>query len=108
MRVTTDTMRKDNDHLLAGAWWVILNPLDLIVCLFSAKKMKDTLSSFLVNMPGIIDTPGSQDNSTLQGIVDKPPGKSFYPHKKIISVDISIKSIVNWVFRITQGDSCIY
>ena len=28
----------------------------------SAKKMKDSLSSFLPNLPGVIDTPGSQDN----------------------------------------------
>ena len=29
IRPTTDTMREDNDHLLAVAWWVILNSLDL-------------------------------------------------------------------------------
>ena len=40
--------------------------------------MKDTLSSFLVNMPGIIDTPGSQDNSSLRGIIDKPPGSNSF------------------------------
>lgn len=44
---------------------------------FLAKKMKDSLASFLPNMPGIIDTPGSQDNSSLRGIIEKPPGKKM-------------------------------
>ena len=39
-----------------------------------AKKMKDSLSSFLPNLPGVIDTPGSQDNSSLRGLIEKPPG----------------------------------
>ena len=30
----TDTMRENNDHLLAGAWWVILNSLDLFLHFF--------------------------------------------------------------------------
>lgn len=29
---------------------------------FSGKKLKEQLSSFLPNLPGIIDTPGHQDN----------------------------------------------
>ena len=29
---------------------------------FTGKKMKDSLSSFLTNLPGVIDTPGSLDN----------------------------------------------
>ena len=37
--------------------------------------MKDSLSSFLPNLPGVIDTPGSQDNSSLRGLIEKPPGK---------------------------------
>ena len=45
------------------------------ILLFLAKKMKDSLASFLPNMPGIIDTPGSQDNSSLRGIIEKPPGR---------------------------------
>ena len=40
-----------------------------------AKKMKDSLSSFLPNLPGVIDTPGSQDNSSLRGLIEKPPGR---------------------------------
>ena len=43
-----------------------------------AKKMKDSLSSFLPNLPGVIDTPGSQDNSSLRGLIEKPPGKWTY------------------------------
>lgn len=47
----------------------------------STKKMKDNLSSFLPNMPGMIDSPGGQDNSSLRGIIDKPPvcGKELLP-----------------------------
>ena len=41
----------------------------------TTKKMKESLSSFLPNMPGLIDSPGSQDNSSLRGIIEKPPGK---------------------------------
>ena len=37
--------------------------------------MKDTLSSFLPQLPGVIDTPGNQDNSSLRGLIEKPPGK---------------------------------
>ena len=33
IRATTDTMHKDNDHLLTGVWWVILNLPDLL-CFF--------------------------------------------------------------------------
>uniref|UniRef100_A0A0K2TVF9 Mediator of RNA polymerase II transcription subunit 19 n=1 Tax=Lepeophtheirus salmonis TaxID=72036 RepID=A0A0K2TVF9_LEPSM len=47
----------------------------------TAKKMKNSLSSFLQNLPGIVDTPGSQDNSSLRGIIEKPPvcGKELMP-----------------------------
>ena len=39
--------------------------LKMIYCMetnsvFPAKKMKDSLSSFLPGLPGVIDTPGSQ------------------------------------------------
>jgi len=39
----------------------------------ASKKMKDNLSSFLPGLPGIIDTPGTQDNSSLRGLIEKPP-----------------------------------
>merc|ERR1719188_787307 len=47
----------------------------------TTKKMKDSLSSFLPNLPGVIDTPGSQDNSSLRGLIEKPPvvGKELHP-----------------------------
>ena len=48
------------------------------ICQFPAKKMKDSLSSFLPNLPGVVDTPGSQDNSSLRGLIEKPPG-IFFP-----------------------------
>lgn len=35
---------------------------------FSGKKVKEQLSSFLPNLPGIIDTPGHQDNRYFQDI----------------------------------------
>lgn len=47
----------------------------------TTKKMKDTLSSFLPNLPGVIDTPSGQDGSSLRGLIDKPPvcGKELNP-----------------------------
>lgn len=47
----------------------------------TTKKMKDSLSSFLPNLPGVIDTPGSHDNSSLRGLIEKPPvcGKELHP-----------------------------
>ena len=32
---------------------------------FSGKKLKEQLSSFLPNLPGIVDTPGDQDNRLI-------------------------------------------
>ncbi|XP_060529252.1 mediator of RNA polymerase II transcription subunit 19 [Cylas formicarius] len=47
---------------------------------FSGKKLKEQLSSFLPNTPGVIDSPG-QDNSTLRSVIEKPPigGKELLP-----------------------------
>jgi len=39
----------------------------------ASKKMKDNLSSFLPTLPGLVDTPASQDNSSLRGVIEKPP-----------------------------------
>merc|ERR1711881_116596 len=39
----------------------------------AAKKMKDSLSSFLPGLPGIVDTSAGQDNSSLRQLIEKPP-----------------------------------
>lgn len=48
---------------------------------FCGKKFKDSLSSFLPSLPGVIDTPGHSDNSSLRSIIEKPPigGKELIP-----------------------------
>ncbi|KAL4224376.1 Mediator of RNA polymerase II transcription subunit 19 [Mactra antiquata] len=40
---------------------------------FCNKKGKEELSSFLPHLPGCIDTPGMQDNSSLHSLIEKPP-----------------------------------
>merc|ERR1719186_1277538 len=47
----------------------------------ASKKIKDSLSSFLPSLPGIVDSPGTQDNSSLRSIIEKPPvgGKELLP-----------------------------
>lgn len=48
---------------------------------FSGKKLKESLSSFLPTLPGVIDASGAQDNSSLRSVIDKPPigGKELLP-----------------------------
>ncbi|XP_055280140.1 mediator of RNA polymerase II transcription subunit 19 isoform X2 [Moschus berezovskii] len=48
---------------------------------FCGKKVKEKLSNFLPDLPGMIDLPGSQDNSSLRSLIEKPPilGGSFNP-----------------------------
>ncbi|XP_033099516.1 mediator of RNA polymerase II transcription subunit 19-like [Anneissia japonica] len=48
---------------------------------FSSKKVKEQLSTFLPYIPGNIDIAGTQDSSSLQQLVDKPPirGKEIVP-----------------------------
>ncbi|XP_067124904.1 mediator of RNA polymerase II transcription subunit 19-like isoform X2 [Centruroides vittatus] len=48
---------------------------------FCGRKMKDQLSAFLPNLPGNIDIPGHQDNSSLRSLIEKPPigGKELLP-----------------------------
>jgi len=48
----------------------------------TTKKMKDTLSSFLPQLPGAVDNQGNQDNSSLRGLIDKPPGTRAYFFKE--------------------------
>ncbi|WAR03616.1 MED19-like protein [Mya arenaria] len=40
---------------------------------FCNKKGKEELSSFLPHLPGYIDAPGIQDNSSLHSLIEKPP-----------------------------------
>lgn len=48
---------------------------------FFGKKVKEELSAFLPHLPGNIDTPGMQDNSSLRSLIDKAPitGKELIP-----------------------------
>ncbi|XP_043932522.1 mediator of RNA polymerase II transcription subunit 19 [Protopterus annectens] len=48
---------------------------------FCGKKVKDKLSNFLPDLPGMIDMPGTHDNSSLRSLIEKPPicGNSFNP-----------------------------
>ncbi|CAG9831121.1 unnamed protein product [Diabrotica balteata] len=52
---------------------------------FSGKKLKEQLSSFLPTLPGVIDSPGQQDNSSLRSVIEKPPvgGKELLPLSNI-------------------------
>lgn len=40
---------------------------------YAAKKMKDSLSSFLPGLPGMVDLTSQQDNSSLRQLIEKPP-----------------------------------
>uniref|UniRef100_A0A2K6G3A7 Mediator of RNA polymerase II transcription subunit 19 n=1 Tax=Propithecus coquereli TaxID=379532 RepID=A0A2K6G3A7_PROCO len=48
---------------------------------FCGKKVKEKLSNFLPDLPGMIDLPGSHDNSSLRSFIEKPPilSGSFNP-----------------------------
>ncbi|CAM5149148.1 unnamed protein product [Natator depressus] len=48
---------------------------------FCGKKVKEKLSNFLPDLPGMIDLPGSHDNSSLRSLIEKPPicSSSFNP-----------------------------
>ncbi|NP_001070059.1 mediator of RNA polymerase II transcription subunit 19-A [Danio rerio] len=48
---------------------------------FCGKKVKEKLSNFLPELPGMIDCPGVQDGSSLRSLIEKPPvcGNSFSP-----------------------------
>ncbi|XP_076031235.1 mediator of RNA polymerase II transcription subunit 19-like isoform X2 [Oratosquilla oratoria] len=47
---------------------------------FTGKKVRDSLSSFLPSLPGIIDTPAHLTNSSLRSLIEKPPVfKEFQP-----------------------------
>ncbi|KAK3084120.1 hypothetical protein FSP39_008491 [Pinctada imbricata] len=40
---------------------------------FCKKEGKEELSSFLPSLPGYIDAPGDQDNSSLRSLIENPP-----------------------------------
>ena len=40
---------------------------------FSGKKLKETLSSFLPEVPGVSDLPGTTDGSSFRSLIEKPP-----------------------------------
>ncbi|XP_076809318.1 mediator of RNA polymerase II transcription subunit 19-like [Clavelina lepadiformis] len=40
---------------------------------FCGKKVKESLSSFLPDLPGVSNTPGREDGSSLRGVIEKPP-----------------------------------
>ena len=43
-------------------------------------QVKDSLSSFLPSLPGILDTPAHLTNSSLRSLIEKPPVfKEFIP-----------------------------
>ncbi|TRY98753.1 hypothetical protein DNTS_025492 [Danionella cerebrum] len=48
---------------------------------FCGKKVKEKLSNFLPELPGMIDCPGVQDGSSLRSLIEKQPicGNSFSP-----------------------------
>jgi len=48
---------------------------------FCGKKVKEKLSNFLPELPGMIDCPDTQDGSSLRSLIEKPPvcGNSFSP-----------------------------
>ncbi|XP_050336709.1 mediator of RNA polymerase II transcription subunit 19 [Bactrocera neohumeralis] len=48
---------------------------------FKDKKVKESLASFLPNLPGIYDTTSNLENSTLRSVIEKPPivGKELVP-----------------------------
>nr|XP_033816970.1 mediator of RNA polymerase II transcription subunit 19-like [Geotrypetes seraphini] len=48
---------------------------------FCGKKVKEKLRNFLPDLPGMIDMPGSHDNSSLRSLIEKPLicGNSFNP-----------------------------
>ncbi|XP_026856298.2 mediator of RNA polymerase II transcription subunit 19-B [Electrophorus electricus] len=48
---------------------------------FCGKKVKEKLSNFLPELPGMIDNPGVQDGSSLRSLIEKPPvcNNSFSP-----------------------------
>lgn len=89
------------------------------------RKMKDQLSAFLPNLPGNIDTQGSQDNrldftrinlnkllvylnyffvSALQSLIDRPPigGKEI---SQLLGILINIEALDNYEFSLYRAST---
>ena len=66
--------------------------------MFVAKRMKDSLSSFLPNLPGVVDNPGTEDNSSLRGLIEKPPGNwtLFTPRFVPLHSRVTFRNVFNW------------
>lgn len=47
--------------------------MTIISVLVNVPKVRDSLSSFLPTLPGIIDTPAHLTNSSLRSLIEKPP-----------------------------------
>uniref|UniRef100_A0A1B0GNS1 Mediator of RNA polymerase II transcription subunit 19 n=1 Tax=Phlebotomus papatasi TaxID=29031 RepID=A0A1B0GNS1_PHLPP len=62
---------------------------------YSGKKVKEQLSSFLPNLPGVIDGPGQSDNSSLRSVIDKPPivGKELLSLTSVQIVKLNKRNI---------------
>ncbi|CAG2123350.1 unnamed protein product, partial [Medioppia subpectinata] len=68
-------------ELTGSANLLLKNSLEHSYNKFSGRKVKDQLSAFLPNLPGNIDVPALQDNSSLRLLYEKPPigGKELLP-----------------------------
>ncbi|CAG2170072.1 unnamed protein product [Oppiella nova] len=68
-------------ELTGAANLLLKNSLEHSYNKFSGRKVKDQLSAFLPNLPGNIDIPALQDNSSLRLLIEKPPigGKELLP-----------------------------
>ena len=91
IRVTTDAMHESNEKLLAGAWWVILNSLDLFLFSlfsFSVAEMKRIYRGFKTECPSGLITEesfhaiysrffphGGKKNKT-GGVINDPLGQT--------------------------------
>ena len=55
-----------------ASWPNVYQPTTYLF-IFTAKKIKDSLGSFLPSLPGVIDSQATPEDS-LRGLIEKPPG----------------------------------
>lgn len=67
---------------------------------FCGRKIRDQLSAFLPNLPGNIDLPASQDDSSLRKMIERPP---------ITAIEIVpfSKQQLDSAFRLHVGPVCV-